>query len=43
LAVSSEKRRKYIHVGSAAASVPPTFSPETANISNLAPYLQNTE
>jgi hypothetical protein len=31
--VSSEKRREYVPVGSTAASMPPTFSPETTEIS----------
>jgi hypothetical protein len=32
--VSSAKRREYIPVGPTAASMPPTFSPETAGISS---------
>jgi hypothetical protein len=31
--ISSEKRREYVLVGSTAASMPPTFSPETTGIS----------
>jgi hypothetical protein len=31
--ISSEKRREYVLVGSTAASMPPTFSPETTEIS----------
>jgi len=35
LAVSSGKRCQYVDVGSVAASVPPTFPPETANTSDF--------
>jgi hypothetical protein len=31
--ISYEKRREYVPVGSTAASMPPTFSPETTGIS----------
>jgi hypothetical protein len=31
--ISSGKRREYVPVGSTAASMPPTFSPETTEIS----------
>jgi hypothetical protein len=31
-AISSGKRRQYVHVGSTVASMPPTFPPETTRI-----------
>jgi len=31
--ISSAKRREYVPAGSTAASMPPTFSPETTGIS----------
>jgi hypothetical protein len=35
--ISSGKRREYVPVGSTAASMPPTFSPETTEFSLRAP------
>jgi hypothetical protein len=33
--ISSGKRSEYVPLGSTAASMPPTFSPETSEISRL--------